>query len=98
MSPRIAAGVALLALSATVRAACDPVVAVGVAYADQYMSAQVEPGTTPERFGGPLARLKLGTRCAGVRIYLEHVSSIDSTRDAGINTLNIELDLLDYWN
>jgi hypothetical protein len=94
MNARIIAGAAALILAAQAQAVCEPIVTAGVAYADYYMSAQVEPDAVPERFGGPLARLKLGARCSGVRVYLEHTSSIDSTRDAGINLLAVEFDIL----
>jgi hypothetical protein len=111
MNTRTATGVLaalLLAAATPAHAKCRAIVSIGVAYADRYVSVarphqskvlrEPHGGPNVERFGGPLARVKLGARCDGFRVYLDHVSAIDSTRDAGINTLNVELDLVDYWS
>lgn len=96
-----------LAMCSTHAPACEPRAAVAVAIADEYASrikpeAKVRVSPSAAEIYAPmprtLARLTLGMDCGMVAIYAEHLSSIDTGRDTGINTINVEVDLLDLFD
>lgn len=106
---RIAAGALALALIAAQANACEPRATVGYAVTDGYTSLatyRVQPKDAEgqhmrhgaREFSGPLARFTLGMDCGAVLIYAEHVSSITTGRDEGMNTLNVELELFDLFD